>query len=382
MDLIGDDMNWFQKMLQVIVNRLFNRHYHIVTETTSFDLNREEPYFLIGNHASQHDPILVGMQLRPYPYPVAASLIYTNKWINFGLTKMITSIPKRKGQSDIQTIRSILKAFNEDKRSIMIFPEGNASYFGEQTDMDFMTTAKLVKKLKKDVVLAKINGGYLSSPRWGKKRDKPHFHIHYQMLLTKEEMEGMSVDDIELDIRNALKFNDYDWNRVNQFKYTGKNLSEGVERYLYVCPLCNATQSLSTKKNDIFCSHCGQIAHFNDFGLIEGLPFDNLVPWAKLQKTFIPSIIENEVRTSGFVNLIDFEKTKRIKLGEKQMIINKETFTMFDYQTSKQLLISKIESPVIIQNFNLSFDYEKDTYWIYMKDPMLVMDILTHLKGV
>jgi hypothetical protein len=146
--------------------------------------------------------------------------------------------------------------------------------------------------------------------------------------------------------------------------------------------VCEATQSLSAKKNDIFCSHCGKIAHYNDYGLIEGLPFDNLVPWAKLQKTFIPSIIEKEVRTSGFVNLIDFEKIKRIKLGEKQMIINKESITMFDHKTSKQLLISKIESPVIIQNFNLSFDYEKDTYWIYMKDPMLVLDILTHLKGV
>jgi 1-acyl-sn-glycerol-3-phosphate acyltransferase len=374
-------MNWFEKLLQIIVVRIFKRHYHIVTETTSFDLNRKEPYFLIGNHASQHDPIIVGMFLDPYAYPVAASLIYTNKWINFALTKMITSIPKRKGQSDIQTIRSILKAFNEDKRSIMIFPEGNASYFGEQTDMDFLTTAKLVKKLKKDVVIAKINGGYLSSPRWGKKRDRPHFHIHYQMLLTKEEMEVMSVDEIEQKVAIALKFNDYDWNREHQFKYTGKHLSEGVERYLYVCPVCNQFQTLSAKKSDIFCSHCGKIASFNDYGLIVGLPFDNLVPWAKLQKTFIPKIIENDVRTSGFVNLIDFEKTKRIKLGEKQMIINQESFTMFDKKTTRKLLISKIESPVIIQNFNLSFDYEGETYWIYMKDPMLVLDILTHLKG-
>jgi len=375
-------MNWFERLLQKIVVWLFNKQYHIVTTTTNFNFDREEPFFLIGNHASQHDPILVGMHLKTYAYPVAASLIYTNRLINFALTKMIKSIPKRKGQNDIQTIRSILKAFNEDHRSIMIFPEGNASYFGEQTDMDFLTTAKLVKKLKKDVVLAKIDGGYLSSPRWGKKRDKPHFHIHYELLLTKDDMESLAVDEIEQKISIALKFNDYDWNRVHQYEYKGKNLSEGVDRYLYVCPKCSGIQTLSTKQNDILCNNCSKIATFNANGLIDGLPFDNLVPWAKLQKSMIPKILENDVYTSGFVNLIDFKKSRRIKQGQKQIIINKEYLIMHDKKNSKKLLISKIESPVIIQNFNLSFDYEEDTYWIYMKDPMLVLDILKHLKGV
>ncbi len=87
----------------------------------------------------------------------------------------------------------------------MIFPEGNSSFFGEQTPTDYMPTAKIVKKISHDLVMAKIDGGFFSSPRWGVKRRRPQFHIHYYTLHTKAEIDQMSLDDIALSIKNAIK---------------------------------------------------------------------------------------------------------------------------------------------------------------------------------
>ena len=67
---------------------------------------------MISNHASLNDPLYVAMNIK-YPYPVASNILYTNKFIKFGLNKSLKSIPKRKGQSDVQTIRHILNTFNK-----------------------------------------------------------------------------------------------------------------------------------------------------------------------------------------------------------------------------------------------------------------------------
>ncbi len=87
------------------------------------------------------------MVIKRYPYPVANSFLYTNPIFKWLLTHVVTSISKRKGQSDMQTIRLILDAIHKQKRPVMLFPEGNASYFGEQTKTDYLPTAKLIKNL-------------------------------------------------------------------------------------------------------------------------------------------------------------------------------------------------------------------------------------------
>ena len=59
----------------------------------------------------QNDPLYVAMNIKYYPYPVASNILYTNPIMKFGLNKIVKSIPKRKGQSDIQTIRTYIKCF-------------------------------------------------------------------------------------------------------------------------------------------------------------------------------------------------------------------------------------------------------------------------------
>lgn len=364
------------------VKILFHLQYKLKFTYTDFDKRRKEPFFLVSNHASLHDPLYVAMNIRKYPYPVTSNILYTNKLMKFGLNKIIKSIPKRKGQSDIQTIRLIINAFKKDKNSIMIFPEGNSSFFGQQTPTDYMSTAKIVKKISHDLVVAKIDGGYFAKPRWGKRRGRSEFHIHYYTLLRKEQIDKMELSELSKVIEDSLQYNDYEWNKDAKIKYRYSKKAIGMEQYIYACPKCKNLQTLHTHKNDIYCDQCGHLAHINDYHLLEGLSFDNLIEWDKIQKKVLKSQEKNRVyESSGMFYQIELNKGSRRRIGQVKAFLDDKQLVLSNKYIQKPFDIEKIIGLVLTQKNILSFDYEDDIYMIKMKDPMLFLDAIKLHKG-
>lgn len=377
----GENMRLIEEIGRLILKIIFYPKYHFQFTYENFNPKRKDPYILISNHPSMHDPLFVSLKLGKYAYPVTGNLLYTNPTYNFLLTKIIKSIAKRKGQSDVQTIRSILDTIHKKHRAVMLFPEGNASYFGEQSDVSLFTTAKLIKKIKHEVVIAKINGGYLAAPRWGIRRDKGDFHIHYEPLLYPNQIEQYTVEQIEETLKKAIAFNDYDWNRKKQLIYKSKNKAFGLQQYIYVCPKCGGIQTIGPNGNDILCSQCGKIAHINPYEFIEGLAFDNLIEWDKLQKKKIPEIIKNELHSTGRLIEIDFIKRKRIVKGDMNITLSNQMMILRNKKHQHEFHVDQIEGLVLTQKNFLSFDYGERTFLIRINDPMLFMDSINYLKG-
>ena len=375
-------MNLRVEIARLGLKLIFHSKYRFVITYEDFDRKRKEPFFLISNHASLQDPLYVGMNIKYYPYPVASNILYTHPVMKFALNHIVKSIPKRKGQSDIQTIRLILNAFQKDKRGIMIFPEGNSSFFGEQTPTDYMATAKIVKKISHDLVMAKIDGGFFSSPRWGVKRKRPQFHIHYYTLHKKEELDQMSLDAIATSIEGAIRYNDYEWNRDKHIKYKSSKKAVGLEQYIYACPKCKQLQTIQTHKNDVLCTSCGKLAHFNDYHYLEGLPFDNLIKWDQIQKDLLrKQPLQRTFESSGFFYLIDLVKGKRVSLGKVNISLNHKQMVLTSTSIQKPFDVEKIYGLTLTQKNVLSFDYDKESYMIKIKDPMLFLDRIKMLKG-
>ena len=370
------------EIARLIIKISFHLKYKFKFTYTDFDKNRDDPFFLIANHPSLNDPLYVAMNIKKYPYPVASNILYTNKFVKFGLNKVIKSIPKRKGQSDIQTIRHIIRTFSKENRSIMIFPEGNSSFFGKQTKTDYMSTAKIVKKISHDLVVSKINGGFFSAPRWGIKRKRPEYHIHYYVLLTKAEVDLMSLDDLAKKIEEALVYNDYEWNKEMQIVYRSKEKAKGLEQYMYACPKCRTLQSLHTHRNDIYCDSCGHIAHINKHHLLEGLPFDNLIEWDVIQKKVLSKQDKAFVyHSSGTLFQIELNKGTRIKMGEVKARLNQQELVLSNKFIQKPFSLEKIKGLVLTKKNILSFDYDDKSYMIKMKDPMLFLDKIKLERG-
>ncbi len=377
----GENMRLFEEMGRLALKIIFYPKYNFQFTYENFDRRRKDPYILIANHPSLHDPLFVPLNINKYPYPVTGNLLYTNPMYNFLLTKIAKSIAKRKGQSDVQAIRDILDTIHRKHRGIMLFPEGNSSYFGEQSDVPLFTTAKLIKKIKHEVVLAKINGGYLAAPRWGLRRAKGDFHIHYKPLLSPDEIKEMTIEQIEQILNKAIAFNDYDWNKEERIIYKSNKKAFGIEQYIYVCPKCGGFQTIQSKGNDILCSECGKIAHINPYELLEGLPFDNLIEWGKLQKKKLPEIIKNEIHSSGRLIEIDFIKKRRIVKGDMDIALNNQIMTLKNKKHQHVYHVDQIEGLVLTQKNFLSFDYGDKTFLIRISDPMLFIDSIKYLKG-
>jgi 1-acyl-sn-glycerol-3-phosphate acyltransferase len=355
-------------------------HYRFDLKYTYDDFNPKtsSPYLLIGNHATQHDPLIVGMVIKRYPYPVANSFLYTNPIFKWLLTKVVTSISKRKGQSDMQTIRLILDAIHKQNRPVMLFPEGNASYFGEQTKTDFLPTAKLIKKLNVDVIVAKISGGYLAHPRWGFYRKNGYFHTHFYSLYKADDLKELPVESIQKTLEEAMIFNDFNWNLTHQHPYRLKGRANGIEHYLYYCPKCHETQSIYGKNEHIHCKNCGVIATFDQTSKLTG-PYPSLVEWGNAQKKIISTRIKQPIITQGKLYEVHNLKQKKHKLGIHEVKLENQTLTI---QTKPKRIfnIQDIQGEVITRKNNFSFDYEDKTYNFLLKDPMLILNTISYIK--
>ncbi|MBU1144325.1 MAG: 1-acyl-sn-glycerol-3-phosphate acyltransferase [Firmicutes bacterium] len=374
-------MNVKESILHVLLRAYYYSKFRFVINYINFNPKRVDPYILIGNHVSLHDGLYTSIHLKKYPYPVINVFMYTSWFMRFLLTKILYSIPKRKGQSDISTVKSMMNVIYNHNRGVMLFPEGNSSFFGKESDFPY-STVKFLKKMKLDIVVCKANGGYLSAPRWGKKVvNKGKIELNFYTLFKGKELETLSLDEIYLAVKEALKFNDFDWNRKNKYIYNSKSKAEGLESYIYVCPNCLNHQTIYTKENKIYCNHCGEIAHFNQYGLIEGLKFDNLVEWSSLQKSIIPTIVESSVKSKGNLFEVNLDTYKNKKLGKVVVVLENQILFIQNEKIHLEFNVESINGLVLTKKTNLSFDYENKTYYISLKDPMLFLDMINHLKG-
>lgn len=365
---------------RLLLRLFYKTRFKFELNYNDFDPKREDPYILIGNHPCLHDGVYTSMYLKKPPMPVINTFMFVNKMWKFILTKVYKSIPKRKNQSDLITVRSMMRVLKSG-RGILLFPEGNSSFFGEQSDIS-ITTIKFLKKVKKDVVIVKTNGAYLTAPRWCKKPTfKGLFSMDFKTLFKGEELDNYTLDEVYEAVKRAIRFNDFDWNRERKYLYNPKKRALGLERFIYVCPKCNSYNTISTKGNKVFCKHCGEIAHFNKYSLIEGLEFDNLVDWGKLQEKEIPRIAKDNLYTYGTMFEVDTEQYKQINRGYVDIELVKHTLYVqnklkeisFDLDTIKGLTLTKKDE--------VSFDYEDKTYLYKMNDPMLFYDIIKYKIG-
>ncbi len=372
-------MNLKEKILRFLLKIFYYAKFKFEVNYTDFDPNRKDPYFLIGNHPCLHDGLYTSVHLKKYPFPIINAFMFVNKSMKFLLTKVIHSVPKRKGQNDIITIREMMRIIKTG-RGIMLFPEGNSSYYGCQSPIPY-STVKLFKKMKLDIVIAMANGAYLSAPRWALKSERGFIELNFYTLFKSEDIERMTLDEIYEGLKDAIKFNDFDWNRKRKYLFNPKHRAVGLENYIYYCPICKSYQTIYTKGNAVFCDKCGEIAHFNQFSLLEGLDFDNLVEWGRLQKQQVPEIAKDILKSSGILYKVDTLKYTSIKIGEIAIELKDNKLYVVNEKMQLVFELKKIQGLVLTKKNEISFDYDKETYFIKFKDPMLFYDVINYKKG-
>lgn len=286
-----------------------------IVKSNGFNFKRKDPYLMLANHTFLLDVVHVPLKLKNNPFIVASEELFVRQPTKFLFKWVAHVIPKSKGASDLRTAKGIIGAIKRGY-PVLIFPEGDTTFYGETKNIEF-STMKLIKKLKVDVVTCNVKGGYLSKPRWAEgKRKKRVVELNYNVTIKKEELAKMNLDMIYDVISKALYNNDYEYQRKHMIKHPGFELAKGLENILYICPECDAVNSLETAGNFIRCNHCKVEGKINEYGFIEGFRFDNTIDWDDYQRTKKDLLLNSKINSTGDLYFIRFDDSIKELVGK------------------------------------------------------------------
>jgi 1-acyl-sn-glycerol-3-phosphate acyltransferase len=361
-------------LVKIIIKIYLLKVFKVKYVFGDINIKKGDPYFLVGNHVLLLDAFFSNFAIKGYAVPVVNSFVYTNKLQKIVITKFGDSIVKRKGQSDIQTIKDIKKHI-KNGRPVAIYPEGNASYYGETIESIY-STAKLIKIQKIDVLCVKTKGGYFAKPRWRAKRIKrASIELETFQLFSAMELKDLSVEEIYSKMIESYYQNDYEWNKKEQIKYLGKNRLLGSHRVIYGCPNCNSINKIESLGDSIRCSNCNTVGKINDFGFIENTKFDNFVEWGKYQERLLKDNLKLEFEFDIELYKFDLVNFKRHSIGKVKLRYSSGKFLINKGKVIKEFDINEIKGEVYSEAQDFSFDYKDETFMFRSEHPKLLLDI-------
>lgn len=289
----------------------------------------EPPYLVFSNHNGDLDPALVGLSFPQQMYFVASEHVYRAGFASKILRFVFEPIAKRKGTADAVTVMKSIRALREGK-NVCIFPEGQKSFNGITGEIN-IATGKLVKASKASLVTYKLEGGYFTTPRWGKGIRKGKMHGSIVNIYNKEDLEKLSPEEITDLVKKDLYEDAYQKQSQNPIAYKGKNLAEGIEHALCLCPECKQIDTLFSKKNSVFCKNCDFTTSIDIYGYFdENCKFKTVLQWDKFQQEELKKLIrEKSSEKSEFIFSDDEVTLKTVKAEHQEEIIGTGKFSMF-----------------------------------------------------
>lgn len=163
------------------------------------------PYMLLSNHMSFIDFELTALATHPKRVNNVVNIdgFYKRAW----LLEWIGAICTRKFTSDIHLIKSIRKVLKRGN-ILCMYPEARYSPCGTTSYLPD-SLGQLIKMNKVPVVVCIHRGNYLHAPFWNfRKKRKVPLYSTYTQILTAEQIEELSVQEINDIVRKAFEYDE------------------------------------------------------------------------------------------------------------------------------------------------------------------------------
>lgn len=304
-----------------------------VRKTFNYKSNTFKPksktFLALVNHTNDIDPFFLAVMFPHYIRFVSAESILRKPVSGPIITFLQRPIGRKKGSSGALAsyyIRENLK----NGISVAMFPEGVRSINGK-TGYISPKTAELLKDTGAGLITCRIYGGYLCNPLWAKYSRKGKVWGEMVHEYTSDELSEMSLEEINAAIVNDLSVNAYDIQREKMIPYPGKDLAEGLENVVYLCPKCLSLDGLESSGDTYNCK-CGLKLSLDEFGFFKGdeVPFENVCEWETWQRARLGEYAEQwksekgkEICSQKDVYLTRLEDT------ETEVVISDADMTLF-----------------------------------------------------
>lgn len=246
--------------LRVLLGGFFRRKFNYSYDSLA---ELKGPYLLLANHNMELDPALVGIAAKHQLYFVASEHI-TRKGIGGWILKtFFRPIIHTKGKTGARSVMEIIKTLKRGS-SVCLFAEGNRSFNGVTGDI-LPATGKLARAAGASLVTFRLEGGYLTQPRFSLSLRKGKIFGRLVHVYTPEELKAMSEEEMNAAIVRDLHEDAYETEAREKVSFRGRNLTEGIESTLFYCPSCGAFSTLKSTKDAVQCS-CGFRAVYGEYG--------------------------------------------------------------------------------------------------------------------
>ena len=338
------------------------------------------PYMILSNHMYFIDFELTAMGTWPHRVNnvVNNDGYYRRPW----LMELIGAICTRKFTNDLHLIKSIRHVLKKGD-ILCMYPEARYSPIGTTAFLP-ESLGKLVKMNKVPVVCVVHHGNYLHSPFWNfRNKRKVPLHTTFTQILTKEQVETMSADEINEVIRRGLEYDEYRYQKENGILITEPFRAEGLHKVLYQCPNCMTESEMDSKGTEIFCTHCHKRWNLNEDGTLSALSgeteFSHVPDWFEWERGQVRSQIERgEYSFEDDVEIYSFPRCWRfIKLGKGKLTHDPVNgFVIEGHYRGKDYRVQRL--PGNHNSLHVEYDYcyikpydcldistEKDSFYCY-----------------
>ena len=357
-------------------------------------INMEElkaPYFLLSNHMYFIDFKLLAMGTGKQRINNVVNIdgYYRRPW----LMELIGAIGTRKFTTDLHMVKSINKVLKRGD-VLSMYPEARYSPCGT---LSYLPEAlgKLVKMNKVPVVAVVHHGNHLHSPFWNfRNKRKVPLHTTMTQILTAEQVKAMSVDEINAVIREAMWYDEYQYQKDNGIRITEPFRAEGLHKVLYQCPACGKEHEMGSEGAELFCRACGKRWLWQEDGYLKALSgeteFDHIPNWFAWERTQVEAQIadgtyrfEDEVEVFSLPRCWKFEKLGKAKLRHTI----EEGWVLEGHYRGEDYRIHR--NPLQTNSLHIEYDYcyirpedcvdistENDSFYCY---PLTRTDVVTKL---
>lgn len=354
-------------MLGFVTPRFITKKFNYFCDEAGGD----SPRLIVSNHVTNTDPFFVGQAFRNCPPP---AFVASEHLMRLGIvSKLITLftevIPRSKAASGAGTVKACLRAIRGG-RSVVLFAEGDCTWDGV-THGVFPATGKLAKAAGAELVTFRIEGGYLSHPRWCKETRPMELFGRIVDTYSPERLKAMSAEEVTAAINADIYEDAWERQRRERVKIPLDRRAEGLEKALVVCPKCGGLGTMFSKDNTVFCRECGMNAYVDEYGFFEeSSRFPTVAEWDAWQQ----KALEELVKTGGVKSAPRFKGklTKLSEGGKKQEKPVKTVLSLDPLLTSmeaddKRFGFDEIDDMSMVKTERLLF-YAADGYYEFKTD--------------
>ena len=309
-------LQWIWRFLQRVAGGPLRRFFNYECTPAAPGV---EPYLVVANHNMDLDPALLALSFPQKRLCFLASEHVFRKGLPSRLLQFcFDPISRMKGGTDASASMAAIRLLRRGV-SVCLFAEGNRSFNGV-TGPIFPATGKLARASGAALITYKIEGGYLTSPRWSRTLRKGRARGYCVNVYTSEQLRQMTPEQINEKIARDLFEDAFARQSEDPCDYVGKRLAEGLERALYICPKCGGIGVLRSERDRFFCD-CGLTLRYSAKGFFEGdgedAPFSTVRDWDAWQdarmRALADAVGEEPPFTDEDVRLIHIDRQHRAR---------------------------------------------------------------------